>query len=154
LIVKGNVSFEYSNSLIALKKLERVIENLDMYGCHNLIDLGNLKYIEGYLYCEHCYSLPSLFKLEETGGVGAYDCKNLKNLGSLKTIKNSANFNDCKNLISLGNLKYVERNLFLKNCKKLKELPKHIKIDGFVEIEGSGITKDYMKKHHPNIVFY
>ena len=38
--------------------------------------------------------------------------------------------------------------------KKLEELPKHIKIGGCVGIEGSGITEDYMRQHHPNIVFY
>ena len=59
----------------------------------DIISLGNLKSVNGYL--------------------DLYSCENLTSLGNLKSVNGFLDLNVCKNLTSLGNLQTVNRDLTL-----------------------------------------
>ena len=153
MVIKGTISFEKCQSLISLGKLKKIEGSLDISDCKNLKHLGKLEIVTGELWCESCFELTSLNNLKESLSINAWNCKNLKDLGNLTKIQLLGSFNYCKNLTSLGNLKYVGQNLYLKDCINLKELPKGLKVEGTIFIEGSGITEEYLEKYHPDIYF-
>lgn len=78
------------------------------------------------------YNLISLGNLQIVhGDLNLFGCKNLKDLGKLKVVKEDLNLNDCKNLEDLENLQSAEL-LFL---------------------EGTKITKEYIKKEKPWLLY-
>ena len=89
--------------------------------------------INGNLDLMENYNLISLGNLQIVNGdLNLFDCKNLKDLGKLKVVKNDLNLNDCKSLTTLANLEFVNGSIFL---------------------DGSSITKEYVKKYK-NKLYY
>jgi hypothetical protein len=69
--------------------------------------LGNLVKVEGYLNLMSCKNLVSLGGLEYVDGYLNLTFSNIETLGNLEYVGHALNLYGCENLQSLGNLNYV-----------------------------------------------
>ena len=66
-IFDGDLNLERTD-IISLGNLKSVNGYLDLYSCENLTSLGNLKSVNGYLDLYSCENLSSLGNLQSVGG--------------------------------------------------------------------------------------
>ncbi len=96
-------------------------------------------------------SISSLGNIKKVKGfVSLLGCINLKSLGNIKFIMEDLTAND--ELESLGELEEVKGDLRLQRCKNLKSLENLLKVKGFIYLENSGVTKEYVEKEKPNLL--
>jgi hypothetical protein len=135
---------------------EIIEEDLNLYRNQNIVDLGNIREVRGYLGLQES-SIKSLSKLERVEGElylsysQIEDLGNLKYVGQdlslfdtpLKSLKNLEKVGgrlDLKNsqIEDLGNLKYVERYFSAYNTS-LKSLKNLEKVGRWLDLEDSQI---------------
>lgn len=122
--------------------------NLDLsYSSPMLKSLGELEEVKKILSLTFS-SVQSLGKLKKIDSGRFSSCQNLKSLENLEEVKDFLVLKFCKNLISLGKLQKVKGELDLQYCSSLKDLGE-LKIVKKINLFGSGITKQYMKKEKP-----
>jgi len=125
---------------------------LNLENCKNLETLGKLKKVKTHVYLENCENLKDLGELNYVGGVfRAPNCKNLKSLGNLTQSSNpkiSLDLSNCIKLTDIGNIR-ESGFINLENCKLLKTLGNLKIVHKILNLKGSGITKEYIKKEKP-----
>ena len=91
----------------------------------DIISLGNLKSVNGYL--------------------DLYSCENLTSLGNLQSVNGLLDLSGCKNLTSLGNLQSVDGHLGLSltNITSLENLQS---VGGHLHIARTPISKKYSEE--------
>ena len=87
----------------------------------DIITLGGLVEIDGYL--------------------NLWRCQNLKSLGELRSVNGHFNLRSCKNLESLGNLSSVGGNLNLFNCTNLQSLGELRSVGGWLDLRYTKIVE-------------
>jgi hypothetical protein len=114
--VDGNLNLRKSN-IKTLGRLEKVSGYVNLSGCKELTDLGNLKYVNDYL------------NLNET---------QIKTLGNLEYVGKTLYFGDVR-IEDLSKLKYVGGNINLWLRRTLKSLGDLEEVGGYFNISETNI---------------
>jgi hypothetical protein len=94
----------------------KILGDVDLIDKQEIITLGNLTEVGGYLNLHNCKNLQSLGNLTEVGSaLSLYKCQNLESLGNLTEVGDWLDLYHCQNLQSLGNLTKVGGSLDLRN---------------------------------------
>ena len=113
-IFDGDLNLERTD-IISLGNLKSVNGYLDLYSCENLISLGNLQSVSGYLDLSVCKNLTSLGNLQSVDDfLNLYGCVNLTSLGNLQSVGGDLGLSYTE-ITSLGNLQSVGGSLGLRN---------------------------------------
>ena len=116
----GDLNLEESD-IKSLGNLVRVEGNLDLMSCKNLVSLGGLEYVGGYLDLRDT-KIEILGNLNYVGGWLDLRRTDIKTLGNLNYVGGDLDLESCQNLESLGNLKSVGGYFNLRLCKNLQSL--------------------------------
>ena len=100
-------------------------------------NLGKLKYITSFQFNLSIYDNIDF---------------NFSNFGKVETIYGNLIINGSKNLKSLKPLKKVSGVIYLVNCPNLKDLGYILECSSRIELNNTGITKEYIIKNHPNLI--
>lgn len=149
MIINGDVDLSNSKNLISLGNIKEVKGFLNLLSCKSLKDFGNLKKLYGDLRSnsEKIISTGLLQLID--GNCELTDCICLKTLNKLKKVSGILNLYYCSSLKSLGDLETVEGEFIsLQGCKSLKDLGKlKMRDDLIIYVKDSGITKSYVNKN-------
>jgi hypothetical protein len=122
----------------SLGNLVRVEGDLDLQFCKNLVSLGDLEYVGGFLDLRDT-KIETLGNLEYVGGPLDLGFSDIKTLGNLVRVDSVLHLFGSKNLQSLGDLKYVGGDLVLISTPLSekyveKEIRKMIKVVGVIDM--------------------
>jgi hypothetical protein len=104
----------------SLENLVRVEGDLDLQFCKNLVSLGDLEYVGGFLDLRDT-KIETLGNLEYVGGPLDLGFSDIKTLGNLVRVDSVLHLFGSKNLKSLGDLKYVGGSLVLRRTPLSKK---------------------------------
>ena len=93
-IFDGDLNLERTD-IISLGNLKSVNGYLDLFGCDQLTSLGNLKSVNGYLDLRLCKKLTSLGNLQSVNGdLKLWGCEELTSLGNLQSVGGDLNLSN------------------------------------------------------------
>jgi hypothetical protein len=133
----GDLNLEESD-IKSLGKLVRVEGNLDLMSCKNLVSLGGLEYVGGYLDLRDT-KIEILGNLNYVGGWLDLRRTDIKTLGNLNHVGGDLDLESCQNLESLGNLKSVAGYFNLRLCKNLQSLGDLKHVGSWLDLGGTRI---------------
>jgi hypothetical protein len=124
IVVDGNLDLRKSK-IKTLGRLEKVSGYVDLSGCKELTDLGNLKYVNDYLGLDET-KIKTLGNLEYVGKTLYIDGVRIEDLSKLKYVGGNINLWLRQTLKSLGDLEEVGGyfNISETNIESLGELKK------------------------------
>jgi hypothetical protein len=105
IVVDGNLNLRKSK-IKTLGRLEKVSGYVDLSGCKELTDLGNLKYVNDYLDLSET-KIKTLGNLEDVGKTLYIDEVRIEDLSKLKYVGGDINLSFKRTLKSLGDLEEV-----------------------------------------------
>jgi hypothetical protein len=133
----GDLNLEESD-IKSLGNLVRVEGNLDLMSCKNLVSLGGLEYVGGYLDLRDT-KIEILGNLNYVGGWLDLRGTNIETLGNLVRVGGDMDLESCQNLESLGNLKSVAGYFNLRLCKNLQSLGDLKHVGSWLDLGGTRI---------------
>jgi hypothetical protein len=134
--INGNIDLRKS-TIKSLGRLEKVIGYVDLDGCKELTDLGNLKYVDDYLNLNET-QIKTLGNLEHVGKSLYIAEVPIEDLSKLKYVGGDINLWLSKTFKSLGDLEKVGGYLNIK-LTNIESLGKLIKFGDYLDLTATKI---------------